>query len=195
MLTLLEGVILPVGLSIVLAPHFRMTGVLTAMIASECAAAFLILGYLVFDARKSRITGKRIFLLPETDDRKLCEFTVKMDIPEIVQTTQEVSQYIEDRTDHRTAVITCLALEEMLTGITMANNNQEDVIDVMLRQSGTDIIISVRDAGIGFNPLVRDEHLAYEFDNVSVLQRIAAEIRYDLSLGMNDTMIRLSGKK
>ena len=83
----------------------------------------------------------------------------------------------------------------MLTGITMANNNQEDVIDVMLRQSGTDIIISVRDAGIGFNPLVRDEHLAYEFDNVSVLQRIAAEIRYDLSLGMNDTMIRLSGKK
>ena len=194
-LTLLEGLILPVGLSIVLAPHFRMTGVLTAMIASECAAAFLILGYLVFDARKSRITGKRIFLLPETDDRKLCEFTVKMDIPEIVQTTQEVSQYIEDRTDHRTAVITCLALEEMLTGITMANNNQEDVIDVMLRQSGTDIIISVRDAGIGFNPLVRDEHLAYEFDNVSVLQRIAAEIRYDLSLGMNDTMIKKKKKK
>ena len=91
-------------------------------------------------------------------------------------------------------LITCLALEEMLTAIAMANDDRQNVIDVMLRQADNDIIISIRDMGTGFNPLVRDESLTCDFDNVTVLQSIASEIRYDLSLGMNDTMIRLSGK-
>ena len=38
-----------------------------------------------------------------------------MDIQEIVQKSKDVSVYIEEKTDHRTAVITCLALEEILT--------------------------------------------------------------------------------
>ena len=101
--------------------------------------------------------------------------------------------YIEEKTDHHTAVITCLALEEMLTGIAMANNNRENVIDVMLREKGKDIEISIRDMGVGFNPLVRDEALAYDFDNAMVLQSIASDIQYDLSLGMNATTIRLAG--
>ena len=46
---------------------------------------------------------------------------------------------------------------------------------------------------VGFNPLVRDEALAYDFDNAMVLQSIASDIQYDLSLGMNDTTIRLAG--
>ena len=194
-LTILEGLLLPVSLAYLLTPHFAMTGIWTALIASEVLSVLFILGYLLFDMRKSRAAGKRIFLLPRNDDRKLCEFSVKMDIPQIVQMTKDISQYIEDRTDHRTAMITCLALEEMLTGIAMVNNDHEDVIDVMMRQTETDVIISIRDMGVGFNPLVRDERLSYEFDNARILQSIAAEIRYDLSLGMNDTVIRLSVKK
>ena len=116
-----------------------------------------------------------------------------MDVSEIVEKTRDISMYIEEKTDHHTAVITCLALEEMLTGIALANNNRENVIDVMLREKDKDIEISIRDMGVGFNPLVRDEALAYEFDNAMVLQSISSDIQYDLSLGMNDTTIRLAG--
>ena len=165
------------------------------MIASEAVPVLFIIGYLLFDRQRSRTIRKRRFLLPETDDSKLYEFSVKMDIPEIVQKVKNVSEYIEEKTDHRTAVITCLALEEMLTAIAMANDDRQNVIDVMLRQADNDIIISIRDMGTGFNPLVRDESLTCDFDNVTVLQSIASEIRYDLSLGMNDTMIRLYGKR
>ena len=201
--TVLEGLILPVGLACALTPHFGMSGIWTALIASEVGAVLFILIYLRhdrlksrgYDRQKSRAPEERVFLLPKSDDRRLCGFSVKTDIPEIVEKTKEVSQYIEDRTDHRTAVITCLALEEMLTGITMANNDREEIIDVMLRETETDVIISLRDMGIGFNPLVRDKSLSYDFDNAQVLQSIASEIRFDLSLGMNDTMIRLSRKK
>ena len=193
--TVLEGLILPVGLACTLTPHFGMTGIWTALIASEAGAVLFIIIYLRYDRQKSRASEERSFLLPKADDRRLCGFSVKTDIPEIVGKTKDVSQYIEDRTDHRTAVITCLALEEMLTGIAAANSGREEIIDVMLRETETDIIISLRDMGIGFNPLVRDESLSYDFDNAQVLQSIASEIRFDLSLGMNDTMIRLSRKK
>lgn len=194
-LTILEGLILPVGLATLLTPHFGMNGIWTALIASEAVSVLFIIVYLMLDRRKSRALRERCFLLPLKDDSKLYEFSVKMDIPEIVQKAKDVSVYIEERTDHRTAVITCLALEEMLTAIAMVNDDRQNFIDVMLRQADTDIIISIRDMGAGFNPLVRDDGLACDFDNVTVLQSIALELRYDLSLGMNDTMIRLSGKR
>ncbi len=191
-MTALEGLLLPVSLACLLAPHFGMAGIWTALIASEALTVIFILGFLLLDMQKSKASGRRIFLLPEKDDRKLCGFSVRMDISEIMQKTRDISQYIEDRTDHRTAMITCLALEEMLTCIALVNNDTDDVIDVMLRQTDTDIIISIKDMGAGFDPLVRDESLEYEFDNAKMLQSIAEEIRYDLSLGMNDTVIRLN---
>ncbi|MBQ9209110.1 MAG: polysaccharide biosynthesis C-terminal domain-containing protein [Oscillospiraceae bacterium] len=193
-ITLLEGLLLPVGLSLMLTPAFKMQGIMAAMIASEAVTAAFIIGFLLYDRQRSRTSEERIFLLPKTDDSRLCEFSVRMDIMEIVQAAKEVSHYIEERTDHRTASIVCLALEEMLTGIAKANDAPGDAIDVVLRQNDNDIIISIRDMGVGFDPTVRDEALEYDFDNAMMLQSIASEIKYDLSLGMNDTVIRLSGR-
>ncbi len=70
-------------------------------------------------------------------------------------------------------------------------------VDHQFQLAGFDDIVTgsvnaVRDMGVVFDPLVRDKDLAYDFDNAMMLQSIAAEIRYDLSLGMNDTLIRLS---
>ncbi|MBQ9008915.1 MAG: hypothetical protein IJ088_06255 [Clostridia bacterium] len=65
------------------------------------------------------------------------------------------------------------------------------MIDVSIRDEKDEIVISIRDMGVGFNPLVHDKELPYAFDNAAGLQRIAREIRYDLSLGMNATTIRL----
>ena len=86
---------------------------------------------------------------------------------------------------------TCLALEEMLTGIVAANGEREDVIDVVLRKEEKDVVISIRDMGKDFNPTIEDESLNLEFDNVYVLNRIASEIKYDHSIGMNLTLIRI----
>ena len=58
--------------------------------------------------------------------------------------------------------------------------------------SKDEIIISVRDTGIGFNPLLQDPELSYSFSNAEVLKSIASQIKYDLVLGMNDTRIHLN---
>jgi hypothetical protein len=48
--------------------------------------------------------------------------------------------------------------------------------------------------GVGFNPTVEDETLELEYDNACVLQKIASEMKYDRSIGMNSTLIRIAGK-
>ena len=54
-----------------------------------------------------------------------------------------------------------------------------------------DVVISIRDMGKEFNPTIEDKSLDLKFDNVYVLNRIASEIKYDRSIGMNLTLIRV----
>ncbi len=79
----------------------------------------------------------------------------------------------------------------MLTGIALANPGAKGVIDVSLRDAGDEVVISLRDMGAGFNPTVPDPALQCEFDNVTVLNRLAGAIEFDRSLGMNATRIHL----
>ena len=87
------------------------------------------------------------------------------------------------------ALLTCMALEEMLTGIVLANHDSSEVIDVVIRDMENQIAISIKHMGIGFNPLTYDENLDYSFDNVAVLKKISSKIEYDLLLGINSTLI------
>ncbi|MBR5090631.1 MAG: hypothetical protein IK093_14465, partial [Ruminiclostridium sp.] len=120
------------------------------------------------------------------------EFTVHMAVADVVKLSEKASSWVSDRTDNSKANLTCLALEEMLTGIVKANTQRDDVIDVVLRHENNEIVISIRDMGEEFNPTVYDKSLEYSFDNIEVLNKIAQEIRYDRSLGMNSTLIRIS---
>ena len=53
-------------------------------------------------------------------------------------------------------------------------------------------MISVKDTGIDFNPVAKNEEL--EFDNISVLNSIADKIDYSRVLGLNSTVITIKNK-
>ncbi len=190
--TTLEGFLLPVSLAYLLVPHFGMTGVWFALISAETITAILIIILLLWDTYGRKTAKRRKYMLPINNELAGCEFSVETDLHEIVHLSEEASRYIEDKTDHRTAVITCLALEEILTGIVLANSDTKVAIDVLLRDTQDEIIISVRDTGIGFNPLIHDPALSYSFSNAEVLKSIASQIKYDIVLGMNNTRIHLN---
>lgn len=190
--TTLEGLLLPVSLAYLFVPYFGMRGVWFALISAETITAILIIMLLLWDTYGRKSAKKRKYLLPLNNELAGCEFSVETDLQEIVQLSEEASRYIEERTDHRTAVITCLALEEILTGIALANSGTKVTIDVLLWDTEDEVIISVRDTGIGFNPLLQDPSLSYTFSNAEVLKSIASQIKYDLVLGMNDTKIHLN---
>ena len=121
------------------------------------------------------------------------DFTVSMNMNDAVKLSTDVHEWLKTLLGPSTAMKTALALEEMLTGIVMANRESNDVIDVVMRKEKDEIIISIRDMGVGFNPVVEDENLRLEYDNTYVLQKIASEMKYDRSIGMNSTLIRIAG--
>ena len=43
----------------------------------------------------------------------------------------------------------------------------------------------------GFNPTVEDNELELSFNNAAVLKKIAGDIKFDCSIGMNLTQIRI----
>lgn len=190
-LTALEDFVLPLSLVWLLARPLGMNGVWMGVIGAEAlSTAFAFITMEVIRRRNAPDMGA--FLLPRKADGGRCEFSVRTRTPELVRLSREAGEWITGRLSTRHGNLTCLALEEMLTGIAMANEGADEVIDVSLRQADREVVISIRDMGVGFNPTVRDPGLDYEFDNAEVLNRIASGIEFDRSLGMNATRIHLS---
>ena len=74
--------------------------------------------------------------------------------------------------------------------VNIINSNDEvDTIDVIVRDNGDEILISIKDTGIDFNPVIENDNL--EFDNISVLNKIAEKIDYSRVLGLNSTVITI----
>lgn len=190
-LTALEGFVFPVAFIGLLAPLFHMNGVWAGVILAESLPAVVIVLYMTISKKRCKSPYGLSLMLPLRVDENRYSFTISMNLREAVKLSEEVESWLRERIDATAALKTCLALEEMLTGIVMANTEGKGTIDVVLRVEDADVIISMRDMGVGFNPVLEDRELGIEFDNVEVLNRIASEIKYDRSIGMNATMIRL----
>ena len=186
-----EGLILPVAFVAVCAPLLSMNGIWIAIIATEVGASLMILAGLYFAKHGNKALKDTSFLLPNASDPDKYEFTVETNVKDAVSISREAQEWVNSRLDSGAAMKTCLALEEMLTGIVMASGESDNAVDVVLRQEDNEIIISMRDMSSGFNPTVEDEALEISFDNASVLKKIAKDIKFDCSLGMNLTQIRI----
>ena len=190
-LTALKGLVLPLSLVWLLSRLMGMNGVWAGVIGAEAlSTAFAFTVMWVLQRKNAPDMGS--FLLPAKADADRYDFSVKTQTAELVRLSREAGEWISQRLSPKQGNMTCLALEEMLTGIAKANEGADDVIDVSLREAEKEIVISIRDMGTGFNPTVRDPQLDYEFDNAAVLNRIASNIEFDRSLGMNATRIHLS---
>ena len=190
-LTALEGLVLPLLLVWLLSRPLGMNGVWAGIIGAEAlATAFVFIAMGVIRRKNTPEMGA--FLLPAKADSNRYDFSVDMQPAELVRLSREAGDWITQRLSPRQGNMTCLALEEMLAGIAKANAGVQDVIDVSLRETEEEVVISIRDMGTGFNPTVRDPQLDYQFDNAEVLSRIASNIEFDRSLGMNATRIHLS---
>ena len=97
----------------------------------------------------------------------------------------EVQEYLKY---NKSATLVSLAIEEMLVNI-INTNDEIDAIDVIVRNNEDEILVSIKDTGIDFNPVVENDGL--KFDNISVLNKIADKIEYSRVLGLNSTVITI----
>lgn len=184
-ISLLEGFVLPIGLAFILSFAIGGNGIWISFALAELGTILFIYAYSRYINKKTdgEYTG---FFINKHNDDTVFEYTINSSIKEAVKLSSQVQDYIEDT---KTGTVVSLAIEEMLVNIinTNKNDNDNDTIDVIVRDNSENILISIKDTGIDFNPVIENENL--EFDNISVLNKIADKIDYSRVLGLNSTVI------
>ncbi len=185
LISLLEGFVLPIGLAFILSFAIGGNGIWISFALAELGTILFIYAYSRYINKKTdgEYTG---FFINKHNDDTVFEYTINSSIEEAVKLSSQVQDYIKDT---KTGTVVSLAIEEMLVNIinTNKNDNDNDTIDVIVRDNSENILISIKDTGIDFNPVIENENL--EFDNISVLNKIADKIDYSRVLGLNSTVI------
>lgn len=183
-ISLLEGFVLPIGFAVALSFAFGGNGI---WISFALAELFTILFLFVYSRHINRKTHGEYsgFFINKHNDDNVFEHSINGNIKDAVNLARDVENYLND---NKSSTIVGLAIEEMLVNI-INTNESVDAIDVIVRKNDDNILISIKDTGIDFNPVIENDNL--EFDNISVLNKIADKIDYSRVLGLNSTVITI----
>lgn len=183
--SLLEGLIFPCGSAVILLLILGENGIWISFTVAEAATILFIFAYSKYLNRKTDGEYTGFFINKHNDDKKVFEYTINGNVKEAVDLAHQVQDYLSG---NKSTALVGLAIEEMLVNIININENV-DVIDVIVRNNEDNILISIKDMGIDFNPVVENDDL--KFDNISVLNKIADKIDYSRVLGLNSTVITI----
>ena len=185
-ITVLEGLIFPIILANVLTYFLGANGFWISFAVTEAVTLLFIYSYSKYANRKYKDEYSGFFLVKQHNDEKVLEYTIKGNVNEAVDLSSEVQNFLSG---NKSAIFVSMAIEEMLVNI-IDINESVDTIDVIVKNNDEHILISIKDSGIDFNPVV--ENHALKFDNISVLNRIADNIDYSRILGLNCTVITIN---
>lgn len=181
---ILEGLLLPITSILVLSWAFGQIGLWSSFFVSELIVLLFLVVYSRWTNRKSN--GEyHGFFINKSNDENFIDYSVNPNIEEVMGLSAKVNEYLGDNI---TSTRVSLAVEEILTNIIKLNDKM-DTIDVYLKNTDDMVILSIKDSGIEFNPVVKNETL--EFDNISMLNSIADNIDYSRILGLNSTVITI----
>ena len=184
-ISLLEGFVLPISLAVILSSAIGGNGIWISFAMAELLTILFIFFYSKYINKKTNGEYTGFFINKHNDDEKVLEYTISGDVEEAVNLSRGVQDYLKG---NKSETLVSLAIEEMLVNI-INNNENVDTIDVIVRNDEDNILISIKDTGVEFNPVIEKESL--EFDNISVLNKIADKIDYSRVLGLNSTVITI----
>ena len=186
-ISLLEGFVLPIGFAVVLSFVFGGNGI---WISFALAELFTILFLFVYSRHINRKTNEEYtgFFINKHNEDNVFEHSITGNIKDAVNLARDVQNYLND---NKSSTIVSLAIEEMLVNI-INTNESVDTIDVIVRNDDDNILISIKDTGTDFNPIIENDNL--KFDNISVLNKIADKIDYSRVLGLNSTVITIKNE-
>lgn len=185
-ISLLEGFIFPVGFACALSFVFGANGIWISFTIAEVLTILYLFVYSRYINRKTDGEYTGFFINKHNDDTKVFEHTLNGNVDDAVELSRDVQNYLKG---NKSATLVSLAIEEMIVNIININDDV-DTIDVIVRNNYDNILISIKDDGIDFNPVIENETL--EFDNISVLNKIADNIDYSRVLGLNSTVITIN---
>ncbi len=183
--SLLEGLVFPCGFAAILLLILGENGIWISFAVAEVATILFIFLYSRYLNRKTDGEYAGFFINKHNDNKNVFEYTINGNVKEAVELAHQVQDYLSN---NKSSALVSLAIEEMLVNI-INTNEKVDAIDVIVRNTDDNILISIKDNGIEFNPVIEKDDL--KFDNISVLNKIADKIDYSRVLGLNSTVITI----
>ena len=187
-ISILEGCVFPVIFAFLLSFLMGANGIWISFTIAEILTILYIFIYSRYLNKKTDGEYSGFFINKHNDDKKVFAYTIEGDIKQAVELSRQVKDYLAE---NKSAVLVSMAIEEMLVNIININESV-DAIDVIVKNNDENILISIKDTGIDFNPIVENDNL--EFDNISVLNKIADKIDYSRVLGLNSTVIIINSR-
>ena len=184
-ISLLEGFVLPISAAIILSFAIGGNGIWISFAIAELLTILFLFIYSKHIGKETNGEYSGFFINKHNDDENVFEYTIHGDVEEAVNLSRDVQDYLSG---NKSAALVSLAIEEMLVNI-ININEKVDTIDVIVRDNVENILISIKDTGIDFNPVIENDNL--KFDNINVLNRIAEKIDYSRVLGLNSTVITI----
>lgn len=185
--SILEGLIFPVALAILLSAIIGINGVWISFAVAEVFTVIFIYAYSKYKNKKTNGEYSGFFMNKSNkDNENIMEYAINGEIEEAVELSKNIGEHLSDA---KSGTIINLAIEEILVNI-ININDKVDFIDIIVKIDDDSILISIKDPGIEFNPVVENEEL--QFDNISVLNKIANKIEYARVLGLNSTVIHIN---
>jgi len=184
-ISLLEGFIFPIAFASILSFSINENGIWISFVLAEILTIAFIFAYSRYLNKKTNGEYSGFFINKHNDD-KVFEHTINGNVEEALELSREVQNYLSNDI---ISTIVSLAIEEMLVNIINTNDNVE-TIDVIIRENKDNILLSIKDTGTEFNPVVEKKDM--KFDNISVLNKISDNIDYSRVLGLNSTVITIN---
>ena len=183
--TLLNGLIFPVAFVFIFSIIWNENGIWFGFVVSEIATLAFIYLYSRYVNKKSNGECTGLFMKKHhPEDEKILEYTIKANQNDAVNLSREVQEFLSDENG---SVFISLAIEEILIYI-LEINDKLDWIDVIIRDNDEFAVISIKHAGIGYNP---EENPDLDSDNINMLLSISDNIEHSEILGLNNTVITI----
>ena len=181
--TLIQGLIFPVLFAYLFAYLWGAEGFWVSLVVSEFATLLFIFIYSKIMARKSNNDYSGFFLIKKHENATVFEFTLDGNVEDAVKLSENIR---ESFNDERLSVLVSMAIEDMIVHIININENI-DLIDVIIKDNGEYILISIKYSGECIN-VMEDEDMA---SNIAILNKISQKIDYSQILGLNNIVIRI----
>ena len=188
-ISITEGLIVPVISVVVLSKFFGINGVWISFLIAELVTLIIIFGICKYLSIKSDYKFKGFLMLPHENNGKIMEYTVNNSIKDIMNLSNEVITFCKNNDiNKKQSMLMGVSIEEMITNIFKYNTSLK-YVDVILKINEDSLVLSIKDQGKEFNPTIPLSDDEYNFDNISVLQKIADDIKYSRVIGLNSTVI------
>ena len=187
---IVEGLLFPLIALLILVFFMGDLGVWISFSVSEMGVLLFIIFYSKYIIKKSNGEYHGFFINKRPDKKNFMDYSIHGNIEEAVGLSEEINKYLGDNLN---STRVSLAVEEILINIIKLNKSL-NTIDLYLKDTDEKIILSIKDDGVEYNPVVeiKDTKEEYEFDNISILNKIADNVDYTRVLGLNNTVITIT---